>query len=96
MASNRPQILSVAAALAAIAAYVPAALANTETSTPPPDGPQDVNLSARVGQPNTFVSVGSDLMGFIVERASDGRIVMAEHYSHSSHSSHSSHHSSRY
>ena len=96
MASNRLQILSVAAALAAMSACAPAALASTATPPPPSDGPQDVNLSAKAGQANTFVSVGSDLMGFIVERAPDGRIIMADHFSHSSHSSHLSHHSSRY
>ena len=96
MASNRPRILSVAVALAAMSVYAPAALASTDVPAPPSDGPQDVNLSAQAGQANTFVSVGSDLLGFIVERAPDGRIIMADHFSHSSHSSHASHHSSRY
>ena len=96
MASNRPRILSVAAALAAMSAYAPAALASTDVPAPPSDGPLNVNLLTKAGQANTFVSVGSDLLGFIVERAPDGGIIMADHFSHSSHSSHASHHSSRY
>lgn len=96
MASTRPLILSVTAALAAIAALAPAALANTGASTLPSSGSQATSLSAKEGQPNAFVSVSGNLLGFIVDRAPDGRIVMADHYSHSSHSSHASHYSSRY
>ena len=49
--------------------------------------------SAEAIVPNTILSVGEDLLGFLVTRAEDGTVV-AEHASHSSHSSHSSHYSS--
>jgi hypothetical protein len=96
MGTKRPKILSVAAALAAMSAAAPTALAATNAPAEPSEGPHDMTSSVKAGQPNTFVSVGGDLLGFTVDRAPDGRIIMADHFSHSSHSSHASHYSSRY
>ncbi|WP_155856300.1 His-Xaa-Ser repeat protein HxsA2 [Acidiphilium cryptum] len=96
MGAGSPKILSLAAALAAITAVIPGAVAGPKSNTLPSDNANDVNPGVQTGEPNTFVSVGQDLLSFTVDRAPDGRIVMAEHYSHSSHSSHASHYSSSY
>ena len=42
------------------------------------------------GEPNVFMTDGSDLLGMVVKKGAGG-IVTADHYSHSSHSSHASH-----
>lgn len=98
MATNRPRILSVAAALAAVTASAPAAVATTEPHLQPTGDPHDPAQSAQKAPPNEFVRMGDDLLGFTVDRGSDGRIITADHYSHYSHASHSSHssHASHY
>jgi hypothetical protein len=44
--------------------------------------------------PNTLVSTGETLLGFVMTDQPDGTVV-AQHASHASHASHSSHYSSR-
>jgi hypothetical protein len=89
MKNRRITILPLAAALSALAT-VPAT--ETSAAAPATDAvtPQADKLADQA--PNTFVSTGEDLLGFLVTTAPDGTIV-AQHRSHSSHSSHSSHHS---
>ena len=93
MSSKTPRIISLAAALAALTGTTavvsdPADAKTTEPSAADPtDGTKAIGLT-----PNRIVSVGEDLLGFIVSKAADGTVV-ADHTSHYSHSSHSSHHS---
>ncbi len=50
--------------------------------------------AAQSGQrPNTFVSTGEALLGFVMTEQADGTVV-AQHVSHASHASHASHVSS--
>jgi hypothetical protein len=44
--------------------------------------------------PNTLVSTGETLLGFVITNQPDGTVV-AQHSSHASHASHASHYSSR-
>src|SRR5262245_57987041 len=95
MAKPRNVIMPVAAALGALSSTAPATDADAATSSnavveQPKAAPQ-------IGQPNTLVSVGQDLLAFTINEQDDGTIVAqhVSHASHSSHSSHSSHFSSR-
>jgi hypothetical protein len=88
--ADRHIIMSVAAALGALASTAPATDAKAATS-PNAVVPQPT-AAAQAGQPNTLVSTGQDLLGFIVNEQADGTIV-AQHVSHASHASHASHHS---
>lgn len=94
--SQAPKILPLAAALAALTgtAIANSGPADAKAVEPSPTSPA-VGQGASGLIPNRIVSVGSDLMGFIVTKAPDGT-VLADHTSHYSHSSHSSHYSSRY
>jgi hypothetical protein len=89
-------ILSIAAALAALATSVAPSAAGAST-------PQEADAAVTApgaqpdpsARPNVFVPVGEDLLGLIVSTRQDGTVVAAHysHVSHASHSSHSSHHS---
>jgi hypothetical protein len=90
MAKSRIVIIPVAAALGALTGTVPATDANANTS-------QNAAVAhpasvAPLGQPNTLVSVGEELLAFTINEQADGTIV-AQHVSHASHASHASHHS---
>jgi hypothetical protein len=87
MRDARNWILSLAAALGALSTTAPAQAAYT-----PETGETSQPGQVPAAAPNTFVSVGYDLLGFTVTQQADGTIVAA-HSSHSSHSSHASHHS---
>jgi hypothetical protein len=90
MTDRRKVIIPVAAALSALTSPLPATDADAATS-PNPAATNPVT-TAQLGQPNTFVSVGKDLLAFTINEQADGTIV-AQHHSHSSHASHASHHS---
>jgi hypothetical protein len=89
--STKSRVLSVAAALGALPGL--AALAADQAQAKAPEStltnPSEPKLQ---GRPNTFATIGSDLFGFMVTRASDGA-VLASHAAHASHASHASHHS---
>jgi hypothetical protein len=91
MSSTSPKIMSLAAALAALAGTSAIvsdraeAKATSPTDATTPDTRRPTDLT-----PNQIVSVGEDFLGFIVTTAADGT-MLAQHYSHVSHSSHSSH-----
>jgi hypothetical protein len=88
MAYRRNVIMQVAAALGALTSTAPATDANAATaSNAVVEQPKAV---PQIGQPNTLVSVGQDLLAFTINEQGDGSIV-AQHVSHASHSSHSSH-----
>lgn len=93
--TNRPKItlITLAAALAGLAG-AGAATAPSRAAVSAEAPPRD-KTGQPIGEPNRFVEVGDDLLGFIVTERSDGT-VEARHYSHRSHSSHRSHYSSRY
>jgi hypothetical protein len=63
----------------------------TDSAQAPAANPADTAPSVT---PNTIVSTGQDLLGFVVNEQADGTIV-AQHVSHASHASHRSHYSSR-
>jgi hypothetical protein len=90
MTDRRKVIIPVAAALSALTSPLPATDADAATSSATvisnPTG------ATQLGQPNTFVSVGHDLLAFTINEQADGTIV-AQHHSHASHASHASHHS---
>lgn len=94
-AEEVPIIMPLAAALAALTgtAVVVAAPAEAKTIEPGPSNPASATSVSGL-MPNRIVSIGEDLLGFIVTDMADGTVV-AQHYSHSSHSSHASHYSSR-
>jgi hypothetical protein len=95
MAKKLPTILSLGAALAALQGVSALNAKPLVASIPGSDEANATRTGRSVkGEPNVFMSVGSDLLGLIVTRGADGTVV-ADHYSHSSHSSHSSHYSSR-
>src|SRR5215467_13847865 len=98
MAKKLPTILSLGAALASLQG-LSAMNATPATADIPGSGEANATESGRIakGEPNVFMSVGSDLLGLIVTTKADGTVV-ADHYSHYSHSSHASHssHSSHY
>ena len=86
-------IMPVAAALGAFAANLPATPAQAATPPQASEIPQSAgDAVARV--PNTIISTGQDLLGFMVDHQTDGTTV-AYHSSHASHASHASHYSSR-
>ena len=90
MSERRNVILSVAAALGALWSASPAIDANAAI---PPDTSKGQPAEAGCSlQPNTLVSTGEDLIGFIITEREDGTII-AQHVSHASHHSHASHRS---
>ena len=92
MADRRNVIVTVGAALGALTNAVPATTADAAVSpTATVARPSSV---APLGEPNTFVSTGQDLLAFTINEQADGTIV-AQHHSHASHASHASHFSSR-
>jgi hypothetical protein len=95
MPRKSPIIMPLAAALAALTgtAAVVAAPAEAKTIDRGPSKSADATPVSGL-MPNRIVSIGEDLLGFIVTDMADGTVV-AQHYSHSSHSSHASHYSSR-
>lgn len=84
-------LMSLASALAAIA---PAAEASITGTASPLNAAPMPGVDKSIAQPNTFYTLGENLMGLVATTLPDGT-VLAQHYSHSSHSSHSSHYSSR-
>jgi hypothetical protein len=91
MAMKSRNIISLAAAIAALSG------GTAVISTPAAariGGSDEVavgqNGSTAKGEPNVFMSIGNNLLGLIVTKATDGT-VSAQHYSHSSHASHESH-----
>lgn len=65
----------------------------TEVQSSPATDPVVTSETAAVrsGQkPNTLVSTGESLFGFIMTKQADGTVV-AQHESHASHASHESH-----
>ena len=93
MARKPVFILPIASALAALG-FIPATTAPSEAKLP--DQTVDARATTKTApsdlQPNSFITVGEDLLGFIITEQADGRLL-AQHYSHSSHASHASHHS---
>lgn len=97
MKSKTTKILPLASALGALAGT---ALVATETQA----ATQALNTADFVAsektaapvakEPNTLVSTGETLLGFIMTDQPDGTVV-AQHVSHASHASHASHYSSR-
>ena len=92
-------ILPLAGALGALAG---AAVAATEarSATPTADDPASSATPERTATqavPNTLVSTGETLLGFVMTDQPDGTVVAdhVSHASHSSHASHASHYSSR-
>lgn len=88
---NKPIVLPLALALAALSSEKAAASLTTQRTGEEVGKNQNASL-VDVSDANVFVSVGSDLPSFLVTENADGTIV-AQHRSHSSHSSHSSHRS---
>jgi hypothetical protein len=86
-------ILPLASALAALSG---SSMVVAEAKSVP-TGDAAVNSEAAAAQkvqPNTLVSTGESLLGFIMTEQPDGTVV-AQHASHASHASHHSHSSSR-
>jgi hypothetical protein len=89
-------IVPLASALGALAgsATVPAeaAIPSTDSAVT-----SEVLLAHSGQKPNTLVSTGESLLGFIVTEQVDGTLVAqhSSHVSHGSHGSHTSHTSSR-
>ena len=90
MTDRRNVIMPVAAALGALMSTAPATDVNAATSSNAVV--EQPTAVLQIGQPNTLVSVGQDLLAFTINEQADGTIV-AQHVSHASHSSHHSHHS---
>jgi len=92
MARKRITILPLATALGALAGT--AGPATDATAANPNVTPTETPLRAGgpALTPNTFVSTGETLLGFVMTEQPDGTIV-AQHSSHASHASHASHHS---
>ena len=91
MSHKAPKIVPLAAALAALTGTAAMTAASAEakiTDTNEPNVTQAMRATSLT--PNQVMSVGEDLLGFIVSTASDGTLV-AQHVSHASHSSHASH-----
>jgi hypothetical protein len=98
MTKKLPEILSLTAAIAALSGVTALSPTPAAANTPTTDRTDATQKGqAPKGEPNVFMSVGSDLLGLIVTTAADGTVLAQHysHYSHSSHSSHSSHYSSR-
>jgi hypothetical protein len=91
-------ILPLASALAALAG---GALPTTQSKAAVPGDapaatPQRVSPATTL-VPNTLVSTGETLLGFVMTDQPDGTVIAqhVSHASHASHASHSSHYSSR-
>lgn len=93
--TQRPKIklVPLAAALAALSG-AGAATSPLQAAASAESPPRD-NAGQAGREPNRFLAIGDDLLGFVVTEKADGT-VEARHYSHRSHSSHRSHYSSRY
>jgi hypothetical protein len=88
-------ILPLASALGALAGTaVVTAEASTPAQSAEPSNSTATEQSAVRVEPNTLVSTGETLLGFVVKDKPDGTVV-AQHVSHASHASHASHYSSR-
>ena len=86
-------ILPLASALGALAGS--AMVAAEAKSVPTGDATANSEAAAaQKARPNTLVSTGESLLGFIMTEQPDGTVV-AQHASHASHASHHSHSSSR-
>jgi hypothetical protein len=90
---KQPVILTLAAALAALAGDATAAPTPAKEALPSSEARD--SSKQRPVEANVFYNVGEDLLGLLVTERADGTVVAqhASHYSHSSHSSHSSHQS---
>lgn len=89
-------ILPLASALGALAGNSVAATP-AEAVVPPENTPvatPETQGARSALQPNTLVSTGETLLGFVLTEQADGTVV-AQHVSHASHASHASHYSSR-
>ena len=85
-------ILPLASALGALGA---GAVAATEAESAVPANTPSIEAETTTGQalvPNTLVSTGETLLGFVITNQPDGTVI-AQHVSHASHASHASHHS---
>jgi hypothetical protein len=96
MAKKLPTVLSLTAALAALAGTSMVGVAPVKASTGGTDEANTPQGRTNTGKANTFVPAGQDLLGLIVTTSDDGTVVAQHdsHYSHSSHASHRSHYSS--
>jgi hypothetical protein len=85
------KLVPLATALASISG-----MAATSANAIPAPETQSTTADTSQSQlsPNLLVSTGTDLLGFIITKQSDGTVV-AGHSSHASHASHASHVSSR-
>ena len=88
-----PKLMPLAAALAGLSGTA-AVVAPASANAPEPQN-LDQGTAAQMTDlvPNKIVSIGADLMGFLVAKTANG-VVVAQHASHASHSSHASHYSS--
>ncbi len=87
-------ILPLASALGALGA---GAFTATEAESAVPASAPSIEAESKTGQslvPNTLVSTGEALLGFVITKQPDGTII-AQHASHASHASHHSHYSGR-
>jgi len=99
MSNKSPRILSLAAALSALAATAVVASDPADAKAVGPQESTAPDATKPVSDliPNQILSVGTDLLGFIVNNNGDGTVVAqhVSHASHASHASHSSHYSGR-
>ena len=96
---SKSKILPLATALGALAGTQAVAI-DANSAAPAnvdPAATTAAEASKGVSAPNTIVSTGENLLGFIVTEHSDGTVVAqhSSHASHASHGSHASHFSSR-
>jgi len=97
MKRKATKILPLASALGTLAG---SAVVATEVHSPVPtidpaaSALSETKVTAEAKVPNTLVSTGETLLGFIMTNQADGTVV-AQHVSHASHASHASHYSSR-
>lgn len=99
MPNKPPKIVPLATALAALVGAAPVISDAAEARTAEPADLSSTGSGRATAQTaNSIVSVGENLLGFIVTKAADGSVLAQHelHYSHSSHASHSSHSSSSY
>jgi hypothetical protein len=96
MKRKTTKILPLASALGALAgtAVVATEAQSAIPTTEPTASAASETTATPVGLPNTLVSTGETLLGFIMTDQPDGTVV-AQHVSHASHASHASHYSSR-
>jgi hypothetical protein len=86
-------ILPLASALGALVGTVPAVEAKAGVPSDPINSASSEKTAVQTGQvPNTLVSTGETLLGFIMTDQPDGTVI-AQHVSHASHASHASHRS---